>query len=588
MPQLRREPIGSFAIVAAMLAVVGVAVAVGALQPVDVAVTPSPSEAPIATLSTSETPSPAGLVPGTVVRATGEVALDTSDSWSIRSGQLAYIVEGPLPGRDGAPSYRLQTWGDLTSGLKPDTVFGLAAATDVETKLVMAPPDCPTGEPTLGSIAALQPFERLVCFGSRELTFGPVTASTYSVGARTSPRWLSAEGRPDFFTGLPYYTADQGTAIADGEWVSVTGHFDEPSSLDCGDPGDVVWCRERFFITSTRPVDAPSFVLTGTWRQTALPPIDGRTEHRLVWTGREMLVWGGYASNEVTSVFDAAVPSDGAAYNPATDQWRPIPAAPVAGRGSPLTAWTGSEMLVFGGATFDASGVKALLDGAAYDPSTDTWRKIAASPLTGDGVVGGWLSNRLVVITSTAAAAYDPATDRWTGLPPAPIRPGWRTAVVAGGRLIVIAFGDGATPPAQESTLDPTTWTWASADLAIDPQMAGMDFIGIGDGVVSPLTGQTFDPISREWGSVTACERASGGIWTGRFILSHIGAWDSVTDTCLDVPPSPPREPPFNESNGREFAVAVWTGEEYLTWSGGNGGDIVWVPKDGAAFRPEP
>ena len=53
-----------------------------------------------------------------------------------------------------------------------------------------------------------------------------------------------------------------------------------------------------------------------------------------------------------------------------------------------------------------------------------------------------------------------------------------------------------------------------------------------------------------------------------------------------DLPPSPPRAKPFDDSNGREFPVAVWTGAEYVTWSGGNGGDIVWVPNDGAAFRP--
>jgi hypothetical protein len=31
----------------------------------------------------------------------------------------------------------------------------------------------------------------------------------------------------------------------------------------------------------------------------------------------------------------------------------------------------------------------------------------------------------------------------------------------------------------------------------------------------------------------------------------------------------------------------VWTGRQYFTWSGGTGGDIVWVPKDGAVFTPD-
>jgi hypothetical protein len=262
--------------------------------------------------------------------------------------------------------------------------------------------------------------------------------------------------------------------------------------------------------------------------------------------------------------------------------------APVAGRGSPIVVWSGTEMIVFGGGTFDAAGEHPVLDGAAYDPATDRWRALPPAPLSGGATVGGWLADRLVVVTNDAAAAYDPGSNSWAELPPAPIRPDWRTAVVAADRLVVIAFGDGATPPVQEATLDPTTWTWASADLRVDPLNAGTDFIAAGDRVLSLSTGMTFDPVTRTWDSVATCDRVWGGVWTGEQVIGVQGAWDAATDRCLELPPSPPREPPFNDTNGREFAVAVWTGEELITWSGGTGGDIVWMPKDGAAFRPEP
>ena len=573
---------------AAAISTLVVSLAVGGgLRP---APTPQPSTGPsvssVASPTLSSSPGLGRQFPaGTVVRATRAVQL--ASDWTIQPGQLAYIVEWPLIDADGR-SYLIQTWGDLDHGLKPDTVFGAVPEAEAEAGFVADPPTCPTGDPALSEIAALHPFERLVCFGSRELTFGPVTASDYSVGAKTSKRWLSEEGRPDFFTGLPYYTADPSIAIADGEFVMVTGHFDEPSSAGCGDVAEVTWCRERFFITATTVVEPPAFVLRGTWRTLAPPPISGRSNHRLVWTGSEVLVWGGYASDEATSVFEAGIPRSGAAYDPVADTWRLIPDAPIAGRASPIAVFSGDELIVFGGATYDESGERPALDGAAWDPETDRWRTLPPAPLTGGATVGGWLGDRLVVVTNDAAAAYDPLADRWTVLPPAPIRPDWRTGVVAAGRFVVIAFGDGATPPVQEATLDPTTWTWTSADLDIDPLMAGADFISIGDLVLNPSNGMTFDPLARTWGSVTPCERVWGGIWTGSFVIGVQGAWDARTDTCLDVPPSPPREPPFDDTNGREFATAAWTGDEFITWSGGTGGDIVWMPKDGAAFRPEP
>jgi hypothetical protein len=40
--------------------------------------------------------------------------------------------------------------------------------------------------------------------------------------------------------------------------------------------------------------------------------------------------------------------------------------------------WTGTEMIVWGGITFDGGlNGDALGDGARYDPSTDTWRTMS-------------------------------------------------------------------------------------------------------------------------------------------------------------------------------------------------------------------
>ena len=50
----------------------------------------------------------------------------------------------------------------------------------------------------------------------------------------------------------------------------------------------------------------------------------------MVWTGRRMIVWGGY---EVAVEGTGALPvfDDGAAYDPATNAWASLPPAPSLG-----------------------------------------------------------------------------------------------------------------------------------------------------------------------------------------------------------------------------------------------------------------
>ena len=85
-----------------------------------------------------------------------------------------------------------------------------------------------------------------------------------------------------------------------------------------------------------------------------------RSGHAAVWTGSEMIVWGGNAG----SYFNT-----GAKYNPSTNNWIPISTtnAPAA-RSGPTAVWTGSEMIVWGGD--DGQSVNT---GGRYNPATDTW-----------------------------------------------------------------------------------------------------------------------------------------------------------------------------------------------------------------------
>src|SRR5882724_11166081 len=82
-----------------------------------------------------------------------------------------------------------------------------------------------------------------------------------------------------------------------------------------------------------------------TWTTTSGPP-DGRGGHTAVWTGTEMIVWGGN-----TNAYPYSTPfNSGGRYNPATDSWTTTSTtgAPDA-RYSHTAIWTGSEMIIWGG-----------------------------------------------------------------------------------------------------------------------------------------------------------------------------------------------------------------------------------------------
>jgi N-acetylneuraminic acid mutarotase len=108
--------------------------------------------------------------------------------------------------------------------------------------------------------------------------------------------------------------------------------------------------------------------VTDSWTatNTANAPV-ARTVHGATWTGKEMIIWGG------SYVFiDTHYLNTGGRYNPNTDSWTAtsITDAPEA-RTTHTAVWTGNEMIVWGG---QAGLIGHYFDtGGRYDPSTDTW-----------------------------------------------------------------------------------------------------------------------------------------------------------------------------------------------------------------------
>ena len=98
------------------------------------------------------------------------------------------------------------------------------------------------------------------------------------------------------------------------------------------------------------------------WTPT-LQLLDPRYWHTAVWTGSEMIVFGGMSSVGTTY-------GDGSRYDPATDTWQLLPASGSPGaRQSHVAVWTGTEMVVWGG--------RADATGGRYNPATDSWSPTA-------------------------------------------------------------------------------------------------------------------------------------------------------------------------------------------------------------------
>lgn len=265
-----------------------------------------------------------------------------------------------------------------------------------------------------------------------------------------------------------------------------------------------VWTSEGLLVLGAGQGGRPAAALyqpdAGTWRCVAAPPANLHEDAAVVWTGQEAIVWNGE-------------PGGGAVWNASTGTWRALPPAPLEGRSRPLAVWTGDRMIAWGGVN---GPHQARTDGAAYDPTTDAWTPLPDAPLglshaevvwTGQEMIvfGARLGRNNVADTESAVgAAYDPSARHWRLLAPSPLSPQASSAVWLDGRLIAwdyllqaaaydsgtdtwtelesLPLGDQECPPAsvvvagrmfawyctQAATYDPSAETWAPISVPAD------------------------------------------------------------------------------------------------------------------------
>ena len=124
---------------------------------------------------------------------------------------------------------------------------------------------------------------------------------------------------------------------------------------------------------------------TNSWRSIAPAPVPARTGSTGVWTGSRLIVWGGYGSDGPMGAGNQGPLGKGASYDPATNTWAALPASPLKARGGQQMVWTGREVLVWGGQVAPSEADPDPLavyprDGAAYDPAARTWRRMPTAP----------------------------------------------------------------------------------------------------------------------------------------------------------------------------------------------------------------
>ena len=243
-----------------------------------------------------------------------------------------------------------------------------------------------------------------------------------------------------------------------------SGWTDLPAPPEVRSRAALVWTGEGllgwggyvFTGSGHKPPRADGFAFDArarSWEQMAASPLAPRAYVASAWTGEELLIWGGSDGRQERS-FD-----DGAAYDPKTDSWRSLPEAPIESR-APLSVWTGQELIVWGTAIRVADRPR---DGAAYDPRTDSWRRIAQSPIELTDATAVWTGREMIVFgaalhggnfpeSKTAiGAAYDPGTDAWRELPDSELSPQASTAAWNGREMIAWDYLNGTAAYAPEA-----------------------------------------------------------------------------------------------------------------------------------------
>jgi N-acetylneuraminic acid mutarotase len=249
-----------------------------------------------------------------------------------------------------------------------------------------------------------------------------------------------------------------------------------------------VWTGTEMIIWGGTEVGASKFnsgsrynPATDTWRTTSgVQAPDVRKQHSAVWTGTEMIVWGGCGPLDEHNCQIAT----GGRYNPMTDAWRSTSNANApAARINHTAVWTGSEMIVFGGCSFSNDVCRPEnvdSTGGRYNPSTNSWQATSTANAPGprQDHTAVWTGTEMIVWggqTTTSVlnngGRYNPANNTWVTTNPtgAPSARYDHSAVWTGSRMIVWGGTSGSAYFNDGGRYDPAADSWEAVTTAGAP-----------------------------------------------------------------------------------------------------------------------
>jgi Galactose oxidase, central domain/Kelch motif len=262
---------------------------------------------------------------------------------------------------------------------------------------------------------------------------------------------------------------------------------------------------------------------------------DHRYEHTAVWTGSEMIIWGGW--NGYINLYL------GGRYNPSTDSWTATASGPDA-RWVHTAVWTGSEMIIWGGNSF--GGV--LFDGARYNPSSNSWTATSNThtPTRRYGHTAVWTGSEMIVWGGSNAdgsgGRYNPSTDSWT-----------------------------ATSTTNAPTVSNHTTVWTGSEMIV---WGGFNYPNVVN------TGGRYNPGTDSWTATTNNNAPQArwfhtAVWTDSEMIVWGGCFGNPCSNFVDTggrydpgTDSWTATSTTNAPSARAYHTAVWTGSEMIVWGG--------------------
>ena len=341
--------------------------------------------------------------------------------------------------------------------------------------------------------------------------------------------------------------------------------------------------------TATCPTNAPA----------------GRSYHTAVWTGAEMIVWGGFIGS--TAYFNT-----GGRYNPTTDSWTAtstganVPAA----RKDHTAVWTGAEMVVWGG-----DNASYLNTGGRYNPVTNSWTVTSTAanvPSARCFHTAVWTGNEMIIWAGTSGsgvyvntgARYNPITDSWTPTSTGANVPLGRvnhTAVWTSGLTtpLMIVWGGWYYSGSNIYTntggiYNPSSNSWTATSTNAPVPSARIYHTAVWTtGLTTPVmiiwggyfydtsahyynNGANYNPGTNSWTATSASPAARDyhtAVWSGTQMI----VWGGYTSGSTNTNTGGRYNPSLNSWNStslinvpdaRACHTAVWTGNEMIIWGG--------------------